>query len=304
MNMFSIELALIALLPGIVLCGYVFYKDRIEKEPAGLLTILFASGFLAYLPAAFLQSAFFGLIDKTFADKVSFSTIGTATWSSDSAYILHLLLCSFIGHALIQTVIKWLVLVFITRKNKNFNYLFDGVIYSVFVSIGFALAENIHFLSENSIEFLLPKLLTSVPCHLFIAILMGYYYTMWHVRYSANVVESHMIKNKTITADKVKTSAPWFTASLLVPVMIHGLFFTASSARNDILTLAFYFVVFFLYGISFIIVNDIASKDKRTVAYLFRLISKGHPELSKDDIALAAEQCMITVTKESKENNK
>ena len=32
---------------------------------------------------------------------------------------------------------------------ENFNYVFDGVIYAVFVSLGFAALENIEFIAEN-----------------------------------------------------------------------------------------------------------------------------------------------------------
>lgn len=284
MNHFSFELSLLAMVPGIFLCGYVFYKDRIEKEPLSLLGLLFAAGAVVYVPYYFLQDLTVGLIDRLFADRMSFSAEGILTYSSEGAELLHNTLCAFFGFALIQICLKWAVLYFGTHKNKNFNYLFDGVVYSVFLSLGFAFAENIHFALQNDADMIVAKLLTSVPCHLFVGILMGYYYTMWHMRFLVNRIENKMLEDKAVQQDKIRSSAGWLICSLIVPVLVSGLYSLASSTNSENIIFVFYTAVFVLYGASFVAINHIASKETKSVRYLCRVIAKGHPELDKEQI--------------------
>ena len=171
-----------------------------------------------------------------------------------------------------------------THKNKNFNYLFDGIVYSVFLSLGYALAENVHFAIQNDADMILAKALTSVPCHLFVGILMGYYYTMWHMRFLANGIENKMLKAGIVKEDKVRSSAGWMICSLCVPVLVNGLYVLAASIKDSTLTMIFYAVVFILYGISFLAIKHIATQDDSSTRYLRRVISKGHPEVGMEAI--------------------
>lgn len=284
MNHFSFELSLIAMIPGLFLCGYVFYKDRVEKEPIGLLALLFGAGVVAYFPSFFLQKLIIRLIDGIFAEQMSFSAEGMLTYSSSGAELLHNVLCALFGFSLIQICIKWVVLFFGTHKNKNFNYLFDGVVYSVFLSLGFAIAENIHFAVQNDVDMLVVKLLTSIPCHLFVAILMGYYYTMWHMRFIVNGIEKRMLSSGLVKEDKIRSSAGWLIGSFIIPLFANSLYSFTASNKNQTLIMVFFAVIFILYGLSFITINHIASKEIDLKSYLCRVIAKGHPELTKEEI--------------------
>ena len=51
----NIGLVIAALLPAIVLCVYIFKKDRVEKEPIGLLLLLFGLGAVSCFPVAFVE---------------------------------------------------------------------------------------------------------------------------------------------------------------------------------------------------------------------------------------------------------
>ncbi len=284
MNHFSMELAIFAVIPALALCGYVVYMDRIEREPAGLLAILFGAGALSYIPVHFIQKALVALFDGVFADKMSFSAEGVLSFNSYGTEITHLALCSFIGFSLVRICISWLLLFFVTRKNKHFNYLFDGIVYSIFISLGFTVVENIHFFMQNDIEMLLPKLFTSIPCNLFIGILMGYYHTMWHMRFVANGIEEDMLKAGVVKEDKVRSSAIWLICSFIVPFLVNGIYCMAGAVKNDVVTLIFYYSVFFVFGISFLAVNKMALRDAAYGRYLFRIIAKGHPDLSPETI--------------------
>ncbi len=284
MNHFSIELSVIAVIPALILCGYVFYKDRIEREPIGLLAILFAAGAIGFVPAYFAQKGIISLIDSAFAKEYVFSPEGLISFASKTTEWTHSAICAFVGFSLAQIVIKWCLLYFITRKNKNFNYLFDGIVYSVFLSLGFAVAENISFVIQNDLELLGAKLITSIPCHLFIGILMGYYYTMWNARFTANTIESRMIEAGVVKEDNIRSSAPWLIISIFIPLLVNGIYVLAGSVKKDTITFVFYLIVFMLYGFSYIMVDQLADKDSSSARYISRMIAKGHPELSSDEV--------------------
>ena len=284
MNHFSFELSLLAVIPALILCGYVFYKDRIEKEPIGLLALLFGIGAVAYVPVYFAQDLIVGWIDSLFASKVEFSAEGMMSYASAGAEFAHNILCALVGFSLIQICLKWVLLFFVTRKNKHFNYLFDGIVYSVFLSLGFAVAENIFFVVQNDVDLILPKLLTSVPCHLFVGVLMGYYYTMWHTRFVANGIEEDMLNAGVVEKDNIRSSAIWLVSSFVVPLLLNALYIFAGTIKNDTVTIIFYLAVFALYAMSFVLIDMIAARDANSKRYLCRLIAKGHPDLSKDTI--------------------
>ena len=291
MNHFSFELALVAVLPAIALCAYVFFKDRAEKEPIGLLAVLFGAGALAYIPSVFVERLFLNLIDKGFESSRVISPEGLITFESTESEVLYLVLCAFFGFSLVRICFQWLCLFLITYKNKNFNYLFDGVVYSVFLSLGFAVAENVHFIMQNDIELLLPKLLTSVACQLFVGIVIGYYYTMWHMRFNANKIENVLKEKKLVENDNIKSSAPWLCAGIVIPFLTSAVYALAGSLHNEIIEIVFYTAVFTVFGISFLTVDQMASKDGSYGKYLYKIIAKGHPELSPETIknALAEE---------------
>lgn len=284
MNHFSFELSLIALIPGLFLCGYIFYKDKVEREPVGLLSLLFVMGTVAYILSAFLQRYVADGIDSLFAGSMQYSAEGALLYSSSRAEFLHKLLNACISFSLVPICIKWAVLYFGTHKTKHFNYLFDGVVYSVFLSLGFAVAEIIHFALQNDSDLLLPKVLTVLPCHLFIGILMGYYYTMWHMRFLVNRIETRLLATKLIAKDKIRSSATWLVSSFVIPTVVSCLYAYASSAMNETVTLAFYSAVFILYGLSFVVIEQLATRESSSKGYICRVIAKSHPELSKEQI--------------------
>ena len=284
MNHLSFELSLIAVLPALFLCAFVFYKDRIEKEPIGLLALLFGAGAIVYLPSTMAENWILDTFAKLFEPFMNASAEGFVWFADSKSELAYLALCAFLGFSLVRICLQWGILFLITYKNKNFNHLFDGIVYSVFLCLGFAVAENVHFLMQNDVEFLVPKLITSVPCQLFIGIIMGYFYTMGHMRFAANEIEEKLLKSGAIQKDNIKSSAPWLISGVVIPCLISGLYHLAGSAKTDALTTAFYTLVFLIFGISFFVINQIASKDVSYGKYLFRIIAKAHPELSQETI--------------------
>lgn len=218
---------LIAIIPSIILCSYVYYKDEVEKEPMKMLLSLFFLGVLITVPAAFMEQTLIQLFDLK--DKVGLAEI---------------LVESFFVIALIEEGYKFLIIYFGCWKNKNFNHVYDGIVYATFVSLGFAALENILYVFSLGSQAALLRAFISVPAHAFYAISCGYYLGLSKLNYSiGNSKKGRMYKR----------------LSFFVPVFMHGTFdFLLLLDRNELLWMFFAFVAI-LYIISFFNIRRLSS---------------------------------------------
>ena len=279
MEFVSWEISVIVLFPALILCGYIYHKDKIEKEPISLLLILLVLGAISYVPVLMLESNILDWIDGVFEDMISFSADGMIKYGSYAAMHMHKILTAFIGIAVIEIAVKWSILYFCTRNNRNFNYLFDGIVYSVFVSLGFAMVENIRYAWINGWDMLVLRLLSSLPCHLVVGIIMGYYYTLWNAYNKAKHMEKNYISQGAINEERIKYPVDKLILSILIPLVITGLFLYVGAIYSKIISTVFYFVVFFMYGVSFVGVEKIASRDKSSEKFSKKLLQENHPEI-------------------------
>lgn len=121
-------LILAALAPPLILMGIIYRLDQIEREPPGLLWSLFLRGVLAMVPILVLEMLADQFIDFFY-------------WRP----MVYLFLAYFVVPGFIEEGIKYRVLRRRTWNEPNFNYRFDGVVYGVFVSLGFAAVENVMY---------------------------------------------------------------------------------------------------------------------------------------------------------------
>ena len=284
MNQLSVDLPLVCLIPALILCGYVLYKDRLEPEPLGLLAALFGAGAVCGLGGSFMQKIIIDWLDSLFESSIDMMENGLMVYTSDGIELLHHSLCAFVGIALVQVLLKWAAMFLLTHRNKNFNYLYDGVVYATVLSLGYALAECGVFAVVNGVEMIAPKLLSAIPAHLFVGILMGWFYTMWRARYMANGIENKLLKAGLVQVDRIRSSAIWLVMSFFVPVVVDGLYILAANRQGRTLTTLFVTVVFVLYGISFIVIDGLASNDKSCKRYLVRMIAAGHPDVDRQHL--------------------
>lgn len=73
---------------------------------------------------------------------------------------------------------KFAVLYWIVWKNKEFDQHFDGIIFAVCVSMGFALVENLMYVFEGGMKVALIRAVLAVPGHGLNAVVMGYYLSL------------------------------------------------------------------------------------------------------------------------------
>ena len=74
-----------------------------------------------------------------------------------------------------EEAFKYLALILLLWRNKNFNEKFDGIVYAVFISLGFAAVENIMYVSRGGMEVAMIRAVTAVPAHALFGIRMGYF---------------------------------------------------------------------------------------------------------------------------------
>lgn len=111
----------------------------------------------------------------------------------------------FAGVALIEETAKLIVVLLIIYRNESLDSINDGIGYSIAVAIGFSLAENVLYLtgSAGSLSLIIARGITAVPLHSLCGAYMGYY-----------------------VASAKKKEAGFHPFSLLIPVILHGLYNT------------------------------------------------------------------------------
>ncbi len=278
MSLNDILLVCAALLPAIALCIYVFKKDRVEKEPIGLLLGLLLLGGLICFPAAEVEGGLIDLLDSIFSPYMveyegKFYLFGTA-------YKLYNACKYFIGVALVEEGFKFLVLFIFTRKNKNFNSLFDGLIYAVFVSLGFAALENVFYVLEYGWINALVRAVMSVPGHMFFAVLMGYYYSHWHMHEKARQLELNLQKVGLIKQKGLEFSGKrYLVLGLLIPVLAHGWYDYCCTIETIIATISLYAFLIFLYIYCFKKIKSMSKGDMEDTVYSTIMLLEKYPHL-------------------------
>jgi len=147
----------LALAPGAAIGLYIYLKDKHEREPVGLLMVSFFFGVLSVF-VTMLLNRMIG----------SFITIDEQSVGQQAVH-------AFLIVALVEEFSKFIFVRGILYNNANFNEPFDGIVYSVMVSMGFATFENIIYVMDGGIGTALMRMFSAVPAHASFAILMGFY---------------------------------------------------------------------------------------------------------------------------------
>lgn len=184
-----IVILIAALLPAILLWLYIWKKDP-QKEPTSWLIKAVLLGVAICIPVAIvelvIEAILFGL------DGEPSTLLGTTSMAFGIA-------------ALPEESAKLLALWLILRKNPYFDEHFDGIVYAVCIGLGFAALENVIYLfnQDEWVSVAITRSLLAVPGHYAFAVLMGYYYSVYHfVDHSRKVA----------------------ACVLLVPVAAHGVY--------------------------------------------------------------------------------
>lgn len=174
-------LLILALAPAAIIMLYIYVKDKYEKEPFRLLAKNFFLGATVSIVLTFALSA----IAKN---------VFTVT---DPTSIFQQFIDAFFIVALIEELSKYLIVRFVAQKNVAFNEPFDGIVYAVMVSMGFAALENVLYVFQYGFGNGILRAFTAVPAHATFGILMGYF--MGKAKFSNNKVKWNLIGLLTAT---------------------------------------------------------------------------------------------------------
>ena len=155
-----------AVLPAMLLGLYIWRKDP-HPEPFRWIWRAFLAGVLICLPVAFLEQYIHLLL---FGEGEPTTLFGSTTMA-------------FFVAALPEEGAKLLALWLLLRRNPHFDEHFDCIVYAVFVSLGFATLENIGYGVMSGEEWMstaIMRALLAVPGHYAFAIMMGFYYAIYH----------------------------------------------------------------------------------------------------------------------------
>ena len=159
-----LSLVFAALLPSLVLIGYVCFKDRYSPEPVKFL----------------LKAFVFGMISADFSLLISQPLQMLGAFPAEPVTVWDHFRVACFGAGLPEEIAKLFMLWLLLRKNPYYDENFDGIVYAVCVGMGFAFVENIGYLmnaGEYWIHLGITRGLISVPGHYAFAVLMGFYYS-------------------------------------------------------------------------------------------------------------------------------
>lgn len=203
-------LTLVALFPAIFLIGYVYKKDRVEKEPVKLLAGLFFFGALTVIPAAVIEN----ILDMVLGLFLrSDSLLATAVFS-------------FLTVAVTEEFWKRWSVMRVAWNSPAFNYRFDAIVYCVTAAMGFAALENIGYVARGGFSVAFSRAMLAVPSHAVDGVLMGVFLG------EAKICER---------AGDLEGTKRFWRLSLWIPVLAHG-FYDFCLFRGTALSFAVFLV--------------------------------------------------------------
>lgn len=205
------NLLLISLAPILIIAFYIYSRDKYEKEPLSVLFKALLAGILIVLPVILIEKLL--TIPSENLEGVSYA-----------AYT------AFIVAGLTEEGMKFLAFFFFFWNNRNFNEKFDGIVYSVYIALGFAGIENILYVFSGGYGVGIIRALTAVPAHALFGIVMGYYFSL--AKFNAS------------------SKAAFIILAFLMPFLFHGLYNFLLMGNSPALLSAFIpvFIYFWISG--------------------------------------------------------
>ena len=237
-----------AILPVLILLYAIYKADKINKEPLGKLIVVFICGALTVVPASLLEML---LSDFT-----------------PNGALLGGLYTGFCVAGFSEELFKLLALFLLVWRSRHFDEYFDGIVYAVYVSMGFACVENVMYVFSGesysvSMATAATRAILSVPGHFLFAVMMGYYLAL--AKFATNRRGRYLLY------------------AFLVPVFFHGTFDALLMVPEGMeegglkwLVTSAFFIVFILFDIK------MWKRGVRRIRHLQRLSAEQGQEARSD----------------------
>lgn len=182
-----------ALLPPLFMLFKVYRFNKYDREPIFFVFQILILGVIFTPIAIPLESLFRSFFDMIFYED---------TYKTE-------FIRNTIGVGFVEELVKWSVLKLRVWNNKAFVKRYDGIVYAVTASLGFASLENILYVLIYGATVSIPRAVFSIPGHTTFAIFMGYYYS----RAKHSDLKNHIIRKYYFLFN-----------SLFYPILLHGTF--------------------------------------------------------------------------------
>lgn len=223
-------LIIAAVIPAIVLMIKVYRSDRLEKESPSMLGRLVFLGVLATL-AAMVAERIGSLILGLFARENT---------------VIYNVILYFVIVAFAEEGAKYTAMWLRTWKSPEFDCQYDGVVYAVFVSMGFALWENISYVLHYGFSTAIVRAVTAIPGHACFGVFMGVFYGL--------------AKGYDAMGDRSRSKL-FRVLSIIVPALIHGAYDYIATMQSNGEWLFIVFIVV-LFVVSYLLVTRMSKNDR------------------------------------------
>ena len=220
-----------AVVPAVFLLIRVYRADRLEPEPSGLLLSLILRGVFATVIAMVLEELGSALLGSVYAEN-----------SLPYNVIMYFVIVAFSEEGA-----KYFLLRRRTWHSAAFNCQFDGVVYAVFVALGFALWENISYVLMYGLSTALVRAVTAVPGHACFGVFMGVWYGL---------------AKRLHGQGRDGASKLCRVLALLLPALLHGCYDFIASIESVHYGWLFAAFVAILFVLAFILVRRQARHDR------------------------------------------
>ena len=230
------SLLLISIAPVVMLGSFIYKHDK-NKESKKLLTKLFIFGILSTILTIILSS-------------ITESLFPILAENPENLNKIELIINVFIGVALIEEFSKWIMVYAISYNHHEFDEVYDSIVYTVFVSLGFACLENILYVFMGGIFTGIMRALLAVPGHACDGVIMGYF---------LGLAKMNQIKGD-------KTKEKWYILlSILCPTLAHGIYDYCLMTGDGLFIIIFFIFVIVLFVKCFKTVKKIAKQNKNMI---------------------------------------
>lgn len=243
-----------AVIPAVYLLIRVYHADRLEKEPVGLLVTLVLLGVFSTSLAGLAEELGESFLAELFPEED----------------LIYNALLYFVIVGLAEEGFKYLVLKLRTWKSPQFNCQFDGVVYAVFVSLGFALWENIAYVLRYGFGTAVARAITAVPGHACFGVFMGVWY---------GVAKRYEL------AGFPKESRNARRMAVLIPVLLHGAYDFIASMDSDIMSIVFLVFVGWMFRTALKLVKKTSAEDSPLMQQMYQFdVNAGVVDQQTDSI--------------------
>lgn len=222
-----------ALLPVVLVFRYIYKKDRAEREPLGFVLFVLLMG-TVFAPLA-------GILEKIATQIITqFYTPETLDYEK-----VH----NFLGVGLIEESIKLSVLLIFVWRSPNFDYRYDGIVYAVASSLGFAALENVLYVIQFGTQVSIGRAIFAIPGHTTFGVFMGYYLSR---------AKNHKMQNHKIRQFFMSLYA------IAIPTLIHGTYdFLLSTPAKEAGYGNYFFIMVIILDIwAWIVIRHEARTDR------------------------------------------